>query len=72
MERQKRDETPTCTANINYHLDELAKEFKARSHKQKNALLKKLAENPNNARFLRKKYSPEKTTQNNVNEKKKE
>lgn len=55
MERQQKDATPTCTANIDYHLDELAKEFKTRTHKGKSALIKKLSENPNNARFLRKK-----------------
>lgn len=57
MERFNADQTPNCTANIDYYINELAKEYKASREKQgkRSLLMQKMAENPNNARFLKRK-----------------
>jgi hypothetical protein len=53
-ERYQQQETPNCTANIDYHLNELAHELKASREKGGfKHMLKKLKENPDNARFLK-------------------
>ena len=61
MERFNSEQTPNCTANIDYYINELAKEYKASREKpgKKSLLMQKLAENPQNARFLKKKQSKE-------------
>lgn len=57
MERFNSDQTPNCTANIDYYINELAKEYKASKAKKgkRSLLMQKMAENPNNARFLKRK-----------------
>lgn len=45
MERFNSEQTPNCTANIDYYINELAKEYKASREKQgkKSLLMQKLA-----------------------------
>lgn len=53
-ERFKQEETPNCTANIDYHLNELAQEMKAfREEGGFGLMIRKMKSNPNNARFFK-------------------
>lgn len=56
MQKHQQKETPNLTANIDYILDELAREMQASREKDRHSLLmQKMKDNPNNARFLKSK-----------------
>ena len=53
MQKHQQKETPNLTANIDYILDELAREMQASREKDRHSLLmQKMKDNPNNVPLL--------------------